>query len=590
MATDKTLGETPPVRSSWSRTVNFINPLKAVWWLFTNVRFAILLLVVLVLVSLLGVMIPQLPAQFRGDEISTQMWIETTQEDDFGFLTSPMETVGLFDVFHQRWFALLLGVTMASTGAYVVSRFPGVWQTVTRPRKRVPDRYLEMAPHRFQAEGAIDIDRLEGALRARRYRVERVAEGGATYLFADRFQWAQFGSLLTHAAVIVFILSAVVSRIDAFSSPLFLSEGNTLPVFPVKDPNQMQVQLVDSYAQFAADGQPLDYRADMIIYKRGEEVLRCSSTVNTPCQYEGYRFYQAAYFGYGAEVEVLDIATGNVIYHETLALSEQVPSPQLVITQDGETLLDETVLLTDSVDTGDVAYRAALIRLPDDTPVTLWQPVDGGELFIFEPGGDIRTSLAVGETVETGGYTFSYTASESIPASVIDDFPLPESAGQGATGPALLELTNTVYGTSRTSEGDRNAAPVTSERPPALTIAGLDAQSVTLEPGDTFEADGLRYTFVRQAEFAGIEVRRDRSDMLVWLGAAFTVFGLMITFWVPRRRLWAKIAPRQPDGTESGGFRLAMAGQAPGHADYTRELRQLARQAGAETERTDDDD
>lgn len=589
MATDETIGTSAPQRTSWSRTVNFINPLKAVWWLFTNVRFAILLLVLLVLVSLLGVLIPQVPSNFRGDETSTRMWIKTTQEDDFGVLTDPMDTVGLFDVFHQQWFALLLAVTVASTGAYVVSRFPGVWRAVTKPRKRVPDRYLEMAPHRFQAEGAIDIERLDGALRAKRYRVERTVEGNATYIFADRFQWAQFGTLLTHAAIIVFILSAVVSRIDAFSSPLFLAEGGTLPVFPVKDPNQMQVELVNSYAQFAADGQPLDYRADLVVYKRGEEVSRCSSTVNTPCKYEGYRFYQAAYFGYGAEVEVLDIATSNVVYHETLALTEQVPSPRLVIKQSGETVIDDTVLLTDSVDTGDVAYRAALLTLPDGTPLTLWQPVDGGDLLVFEPGGDVRTSITVGATFESGDLSIAYSGTENVPASVIDDFPLPESAGQGTTGPALLELTNTVYGTSRTSEGDRNEAPVATGEPPELTIAGLDTQPVTLAPGQTYEADGLRYTFVGQREFAGIDVRRDRSDMLVWLGAAFTVVGLMITFWVPRRRLWAKIAPRQPDA-ETGWLRLAMAGQAPGHADFTHELRQLARQAGAETERTDDDD
>jgi cytochrome c biogenesis protein ResB len=589
VATDKTLDEGVARRSSWSRTVNFINPLKAVWWLFTNVRFAIVLLVLLVVVSLLGVLIPQVPSNFRGDEVSTRMWIETTQKDDFGFMTDPMKTVGLFDVFHQQWFALLLATTVASTGAYVVSRFPGVWQTVTRPRKRVPDRYLEMAPHRYKTEGAIDIEQLDGALRAKRYRVERTVEGEATYLFADRFQWAQFGTLLTHAAVIVFILSAVVSRIDSFSSPLFLSEGGTLPVFPVKDPNQMQVQLVDSYAQFAPDGQPLDYRADLVIYKRGDEVLRCSSTVNTPCQYDGYRFYQAAYFGYGAEVEVLDLATGNVIYHETLALTERVPSPRLVISQGGETVVDDTVLLTDSVDTGDTAYRAALLNMPDGTPLTLWQPVDGGDLLVFEPGGDVRTALAEGGTFESGDLSIAYTGTDNVPASVIDDFPMPESAGKGTTGAALLELTNTVYGTGETSEGDHNEAPISSGEPPELTIAGLQTTPVTLAPGEEHEVDGLRYTFVGQAEFAGIDVRRDRSDMLVWIGAAFTVVGLMITFWVPRRRLWAKLSPRQP-GTNEPGLRLAMAGQAPGHADFTRELWQLARQAGADTERTEDDE
>jgi cytochrome c biogenesis protein ResB len=81
----------------------------------------------------------------------------------------------------------------------------------------------------------------------------------------------------------------------------------------------------------------------------------------------------------------------------------------------------------------------------------------------------------------------------------------------------------------------------------------------------------MEYTFLGQREFSGINVRRDRSDYLIWVGAALTVVGLMITFWVPRRRLWARI---------SGGY-AQLAGQAPRHAKYVREMRGIARGAGA---------
>ena len=122
-------------------------------------------------------LIPQVPSNFRGDALARSRRGSTTQEDDFGFLTEPMDAVGLFDVFHQGWFALLLAVTVASTGAYVVSRFPGVWAAITRPRKRVPDRYFELAPHRVQREGAIESDRLAACCGSKRYRVEQMVEG-----------------------------------------------------------------------------------------------------------------------------------------------------------------------------------------------------------------------------------------------------------------------------------------------------------------------------------------------------------------------------------------------------------------------------
>jgi cytochrome c biogenesis protein len=254
-----------------------------------------------------------------------------------------MDTLGLFDIFHQQWFSVLLAVTVVSTGAYVVSRFPGVWAAITRPRKRVPDRYFDLAPHRLHVATAIDPSALTAALRRARYKVEARTEGEATFLFADRFQFAQLGTLLTHAAVIVFILAAVVSRVDAFSAQLFLAEGGTLPVFADASPQQMQVQLVNAHAEFAPDGQPLDYRSDIAVYRGGEEVLRCSSTVNTPCSYDGYRFFQVAYFGFGAELAVRDVATGNVVYRETLPLAMRSPAAHLRVGDGSRTLLDRTV-------------------------------------------------------------------------------------------------------------------------------------------------------------------------------------------------------------------------------------------------------
>ncbi|MEX0683723.1 MAG: cytochrome c biogenesis protein ResB [Dehalococcoidia bacterium] len=563
-------GRTAP--RSWSRSFGLINPLRAVWWLFTNVRFAIVLLLTLVVVSLVGVLVPQMPANVRGDALLEAGWL-ADKEDTYGFLTDPMNSLGIFDLFHTGWFALLLAVTVVSTAAYVVSRFPGVWQTITRPRKRVPDRYFDLAPDRIRVEGAFDADQFESALRRSRYKVERWQEGEATMLFADRFQVAALGSLLTHAAVIVFILAAVVSRVDAFSSGLFLAEGNTLPVFPVTDSNQMQVQLLDAHAEFAPDGQALDYRTDIAIYQGGDEALRCSSTVNTPCKYNGYRFYQVAYFGYGAELAVRDTATGNIIYRETLALADRSPAAALRITDPfGATLLDRTVTLPETIEINDQPFFTTLLRLDDGTPLTLLLPTDATEdddLLVFNVGDEANTvHVPSGGSAHSGSLNISYDL-QHIPSAVVPEFPLSGPAGT-TEGDVLLQLNNVVYGTDTTSEG---TAPESSSTAgdPELTIVGVGMQPAVLSEGGSFTLGQYEFTFEGQREFAGIDVRRDRSDYLVWAGAAAIVLGLMITFWVPRRRLWAKI-------TANGA---SLAGQAAGPADYTSEMWRLAAKAGA---------
>jgi cytochrome c biogenesis protein ResB len=561
-----------------------INPLRAVWWLFANVRFGTVLLVLLALASLLGVVIPQVPLNVRGDVVAEAQWLDS-KEGTFGALTDPMGAIGLFDVFHAAWFKLLMATTVASTTAYILSRLPGIWMSITRPRQRVPDSYFDVAPNRFATAEALDPAQLEAALKRQRYRVARFEEGGVAYLFADRFASAQLGTLLTHAAVIVFILSAVVSRMDAFESGLFLAEGSTLPVFPVRNPEQVQVELVDAVGEFSDEGQALDYRSQMVIYKNGEEVKRCSSTVNSPCSYEGYRFYQAAYFGFGAAVQVRDLATGNVLYRETLALVDRAPSPRVLIQDaDGRTLVEAKLVLTDELDTGDVAYRGTLVELPEGRLLTVGLESSGDEtrLAVLETErrpDSVSLLLREGETGESGGLRVTYVKESMTPAARVDDLPLPPGS-EGAFAAPYLQLSNVVYGTGRASEGTAGEPPA-ADGPPALTLSGLGVRAAELEPGESVDIGGYEYTFLGQREFSGINVKRDRSNYLVWSGAAMIVVGLMVTFWVPRRRLWAKIS--------NGGS--VLVGQAPGHARYAEEMRRLALRAGADSgEETQDDD
>jgi cytochrome c biogenesis protein len=568
---ENTLSRQTAVRG-WSRSFGLLNPLRAVWWLFTNVRFAVVLLGVLCTLSLLGVVLPQMPLNVRGDVVAEKEWLDV-QEGRFGFLTPILDRAQLLDVFHARWFAVFLALTSVSTAAYVLSRVPGVWRAITQPRRRVPDRYFDMAPNRLSIAGQIDSGRLVAALQKSRYRVERFEDGGATYLFADRFAWAQVGSLLTHVAVIVFILAAVVSKADAFESPLFLAEGTTLPVFPVRDPDQIQVELREAKADFSTEGQALDYRSDLVLYRRGEEVKQCSSTVNTPCTYNGYKFYQSAYFGFGAGLEVRELATGNVIYQETLALTGTSRSPQVVIqARDGTQLLNQTLVLTDELDAGDFTYRGTIVDIDGRVLTIGLQRAENGDehLAVLEPGDGeslVRLSIAEGETGESGGLIVAYESTVETPSAVVNEVPLPPDTGAEEL---TLQLSNVIYGTGRTSEGD-TVATAPPSGPPVLTIGGLEPQALTLDPGESVETSGYRYTFLGQSEFAGITVRRDRSDYLVWAGAILIVLGLILTFWVPRRRLWARITPA----------RVWLAGQAPSHAKYSRELRALAQGAGA---------
>lgn len=561
----------------WLRLARELDPLRATWRLFTNVRWAIGIIAFLALASLLGVLIPQIPAVVRGDATAEAQWL-AVQEGRFGFLTDPMNRVGLFDVFHARWFVYALGLLVVSVAVCTASRFPSIWRAVTRPPRRVNDAYFASAHHRFDYATPTAGPGLETLLRRRRYAVQRYQEGDTLYLFADRFQFVQLATFVSHLALIVLLAAALVSRFSGFSNGMMIAEGASAPVFPLSHPNQMQVQLLDAVGEFSPEGQPLDYSSDLVIYRGGEEVKRCTATVNSPCRYEGYRFHQAAYFGFGADVQVRDLSSGNVVYRETLSLSDTLPAPHVIVRGgDGDPLLDETLVLTDILSGDGFTYFGRLVTLEDGRTLTIGvrrtSDSDAWDLAVFEPGeGEdaARLLLREGESARGGGLEFTYAGLSGVPSGFVADFARPPEAA-ASSNDVLLEMSNVVYGSDTASAGGAVPAASGSGRP-ELTIIGLQPQAMTLEPGESAQLGGYEYSFLGQREFAGIQVKKDRSDLLIWIGAGMLIAGLVVTFWVPRRRLWAKIT----------STRTYLAGQAGHLVDFRGEMAELARQAGAE--------
>jgi cytochrome c biogenesis protein ResB len=567
------------------RMARQLDPFRATWRLFTNVRWAIGLITFLTLASLIGVLVPQMPRDVRGNDVLESDWV-ATQEERFGFLADAMNAVGLFDIFHADWFVYALGLLVVSVAVCTASRLPPIWRTVTRPRKRVPDTYFASAHHRYSYETASGGSRLESVLKRRWYAVDRYEEGETTYLFADRFQFAQLATFATHLALITLLAAALVSRFSGFSNELTIAEGSTAPVFPVRHSDQMQVQVLDTVGEFTPEGQPLDYRSDLVIHHGGEEAMRCTSTVNSPCRYNGYRFHQSAYFGFGADVQVRDLAAGNVIYRETLSLTDTLPSPHVIVRDEG-VILDEVLVPTAIEATEDFVFYHSDVTLQEDRSfligVLIREESDSRELAVFE-AGDVnqptRLTLSEGDTASGGGFEFVYADLRAIPAAFIDDFPLPPEVATSRSGPgALLEMSNVVYGTSTASEGT-DVDPALGEGPPRLTIVGLESSSVSLEPGESVQIEDYEYSFLGQREFAGIAVKRDRGDYLIWGGATLLVAGILVTLWVPRRRVWAKITSTETQ----------LAGQAGHLAKLESEMEDFARQDRADTEGRDHQD
>ena len=542
----------------WARTVRGIEPVLSLWRPLASLRFAISLIGFISVAGLLSVLLPQIPVAMQGNPAAIDAWLEF-QKGRFGMLTEPMHRVGLFSVFDAPWFIGALALLAISISVYVVARLPATWRTMTKPQERVPDALFDRGANRVvfetaQVVGESPSSSLEAWLRGRRFRVRAFQAGDTTYLFADRFAWAQLGNFVSHAALILFLLGGVISSWGGYTNALLIAEGETSPVFAVSHPNQMQVEVIDASATFEG-GLPVDYRTNLAIYQGGEKVAEGVTTVNDPLTHNGFRFHQAGYLGEGAALRVRDVATGNTLYREVLALDDLVPSPVLTVRDaEGEILLHDVIVPTEQVEsvwgtpmTVPGSGRSFWVGVRQDAAEE-WQLV-GFEL------GDAGASFLVpeGDSRQTGDLQFTLVEVTGLPATTVPSSVTPAIPGDGEQSLVVM---------SELQEGT-----------PYVTVMGpVDGYALTLYPDQPVQIGEREYLFEGRREFAGIEVRKDPGAKFIWVAAALLLAALAVTFYVPRLRLWARVR----------GQETVMTSLAEQSNRFHSETKRLARELGVQ--------
>lgn len=535
---------TADVRSAAGSRIAAFDLFRPVWRLLTSVRFAVFYIGALALFGLLGVVIPQVPEAMRGDGPAISVWVNS-ERGTFGPLTDTMYRLGLFEVFHAKWFLFALGFLVLNVTVCTFNRWSPTFRNVFHPPRHVPESFYDHA-HNRTVLAPVEAGVLENALRRLRFRTITERRDGATYIFADRYPWAQLATFVSHLALILFIAGGLITWLTGFESDIFAGTGTTSPVFAVSNPNQLQVRVDDAIGRFGPAGNPLDYRTHLTIFKNGQQVASGTTTVNNPFTYGGYRFHQVAYFPDGARLKIRDVATGNTIFDETFALEGTTPAPDVTITDaSGKVLLNRTLAPTDFLNIA----SGGLVTVPDSGR-TLWIGLttqDNGtwQLAAYDPqgqGASGQARIGLGQTATVSGLRVRFDHVKAVPSATGIDIP-------GSNQQTLAQL----------APGDSGAK--------TLLLTGKNRPALDLVPGQPVTSGGLEYTFVGQRAFAGIAVKRDPGAWFIWVATAMLLVGLALTFYVPRRRLWIKL-----DGS---GTRIAALAEKRG--GFEKDMRSLAR-------------
>lgn len=206
------------------------------------------------------------------------------------------------------------------------------------------------------------------------------------------------------------------------------------------------------------------------------------------------------------------------------------------------------------------------------------------DLAVYSEGREVaRKEIRVNDPLSVAGYTFHQNGFGPAPDLVIRDadgaplwtgpvpmideaggFPFAEIGVPGTDVALQLLLQRTPDGVGVVlvlpfrvvGENPDGSPAVETLRPLALARG---EQGTVAGPDISVELEGF-------ADFTLLIAKHDPGQGLVWLAFGLLIVGLVVTFWLPRRRVWARL---DADG------RLALVGRSDRYVDFMREFGRL---------------
>jgi len=301
-------------------SVSGADVLNRLWRFFISMRTGLWLILALGLLSLAGTLLVQTPAGLAADPQSYAAWL-TSIHSKYGGWTPVLDKLGLFAVFTSIWFKAITVLLTTSVLACSINRAPRLWKLAFHPRTRMGETFFTHAPLRASifvpAEPETVTDYVREVLKSHRFRTINDPENEGMNLYADRFRWGPFGTVMAHLSFVIILLGFFLSATTGFKDTnVTAAVGSTVQIGHGTGLSIKAMSFNDAYYP---DGSPSDYASDLILYKNGVQVDRQTVRVNHPMKRDGVSFYQS-FFGEAAAMKVTD-ATGKTLYRDAVPLA-----------------------------------------------------------------------------------------------------------------------------------------------------------------------------------------------------------------------------------------------------------------------------
>jgi len=318
-----------PSKLSRRRKSQFERVLDAVLRFLSSVKFGVFLLAVLIVASVLGTVIIQKGTSGFAEYYASLLPAERELYEFFG----------LFDIYHTRWFNLLLLTVSLNIILASIDYFPAAWRYVRKPIVKINQAFVHRQPFRHvtyvtDAETALQTLKARAIqeLRPLIYRwmpigaVHRVVEtlnprDGSITVLIEAHAWNRLTAYAVHAALLVIFGGALVGGLFGHKGTVRMVPGQAANTFvSVGAPNEpvqefampftlictdIEQNLLDPRKPDLSASNTLDWHTRVLIKdtQRGVEIP-AHIHLNHPFDYRGYRFFQASFDNFGSARKV----------------------------------------------------------------------------------------------------------------------------------------------------------------------------------------------------------------------------------------------------------------------------------------------
>ena len=300
---------------------------------FSSMRFAVALLSLLGIASVIGTVLQQ-------NQLQTDYLVK------FGpFWTRIFDFLGLYDVYASAWFVVIMMFLVVSTSLCLIRNVPPFWREMKSFREKIKEKSLAAMHHSSLLDVNIAPEVAKRYLEVQGFQGKTInREDGSVLIAAKKGTMNKWGYIFAHIALIVICLGGLIDsnlllklgmltgRIVpdnqavyakdfkpesilgaanlSFRGNVSISEGQSADVVFLNADNGMLVQdlpfevkLKKFHIDFYNTGMPRDFASDIeVTDKATGEKLERTIRVNHPLTLHGITIYQASFADGGSDL------------------------------------------------------------------------------------------------------------------------------------------------------------------------------------------------------------------------------------------------------------------------------------------------